>query len=526
MTQRPSFYAFAGGMDETTQALAVPKGRVIGCKNHESVDRGYGRVAGYERYDGHASPTAVYNAALSENADAMRDAARAKIKAIPGSGPVRGIASLNNQRFAWRDNSSGNACILWRATIYGWVQVDGVGNTFPPGGRYFTTNHNFYGASDRKRMYGVNGVGQGFEFDGESVTFISTGMPVDAPNRLAVYKQQLFFSFPGGSVQHSEAGEPTSWDAKLGAGEIGVGSDVTDFVTSANALHIGTVDSINTLVGNDETDFQLQPLTVEEGTGIIPFTAQTMSEPIYLDSGGLRGISATQTSANFRRGSLINQINRTFENKRKAGIAPVASARIANKDHYRLFFSDGTGVSVYFGRKYPEPMLFDLGHVVRCITTETSVANGERVFFGSDNGFVYELEVGSSYDGEEIVAYVQLPYDHEGSPWLLKRFHKAILELEASPATQIGMNAEFDYADGEQRGHPQQSFAIEGGGGIWDLATWNDFFWSSPAEGRAECYLDGQGVNMSIIIASRGADQVGYVLQGITKMVSVRGQKR
>jgi hypothetical protein len=48
----------------------------------------------------------------------------------------------------------------------------------PPGGRYAFKVKNFYGGSDLKRVYGVNGVGTGFEYDGGNVLVpIETGMP-------------------------------------------------------------------------------------------------------------------------------------------------------------------------------------------------------------------------------------------------------------------------------------------------------------------------------------------------------------
>ena len=49
---------------------------------------------------------------------------RADIGAVPGSGPVRGIAVLGATVFAWRDNSSATACVIHKSTSSGWVPVD------------------------------------------------------------------------------------------------------------------------------------------------------------------------------------------------------------------------------------------------------------------------------------------------------------------------------------------------------------------------------------------------------------------
>lgn len=604
MTQRPSSYALAGGLDETSQALFVPKGRVIGCKNHESVSTGYARVQGYERYDGRPSPTAVFSAVDADAAVAARDAARAAIQKPPGSGPIRGVACFLGQRYAWRDNEEGTAGVMYRASPAGWTPVDigltadftsgsteiaeattitgatseatafvvrvvlvsgawtdgtaagylvltdvsgtfvgedlnvgsatnvatiagaPVAQTFPPGGRYFTESHNFYGATNFRELYGCNGVGRGFAFDGETVTFIRTGMVVDTPKRVRVFKKHLFFAFPGGSVQHSETGEPLQWSAVYGAGEIAVGSEVTDLIAGTDALFIFTEDQISYLSGSDASDWLLTPLNNEEGHGAIPFTAATVGKPLYLDVGGLRSISATQDYGNFRLSSVVAQIEPTFAGKRRQGVRPIACLVTKSKDQYRLFFDDGTGVSVYFGRKYAEPMLFDFPVGVTCVATEVSPEAGERAFFGGADGFVYEFDVGTSFDGDAIQAYLQLPWDTEGSPDVIKRWHKVIVEMDAAPDTMIGMFAEFDYGDGEQGTLPQQNFTVSGGGGVWDAVSWDAFFWSAPAEGRAEAYFDGQGENMSVVIVSDSAEIYPYSLGAVRKKFSVRGQKR
>jgi hypothetical protein len=523
MTQRPSQYGLSGGLDEITPALGVPKGRVIACKNHESTSTGYARVGGFERYDGQQSPTDAFTLAPSGLQIVRREAARAAIQAVPGAGPVRGVATFRSVRYAWRDNTDHTKGIMYRATPAGWVVVS---DAFPAGGRYLTETSNFYGASSLKQLYGCNGVGKGFAFDGTVVTFISTGMTDDRPLRIAVFKKQLFFAFAGGSVQHSQIGEPTMWSAVVGAGEIAVGSDVSDLLAGTDALFIFTQDSVSYLSGSDETDFTLTTLVDDDGHGAVPFTAATIGKPMYFDVAGMRAISATQEYGNFRLGSVTAQIQPTISSKVKAGVVPVAAVVTKGKDQYRLFYSDGTGISMYFGRKYAEPMLFDMPRIVQCACVEIDLVGGERTFIGADDGFVYELDVGSSYDGVEIEAYLQLPWDNEGSADVLKRWHKFTLEMDATPETSIGLFAEFDYGDGQQGSLPQQPFTVSGGGGVWDAVSWDTFYWSSAAEGRAEAYFDGQGENMSVVIVSKSAEEMPYTLSAVRKKFSVRGQKR
>jgi hypothetical protein len=67
-------------------------------------------------------------------------------------------------------------------------------------------------------------------------------------------------------------------------------------------------------------------------------------------------------------------------------------------------------------------------------------STGSRaVFVGAEDGFVYELNKGTSFDGEVIEAFIQLPFAHQGDPRLLKRYHSFELEMTAAPGTELGL---------------------------------------------------------------------------------------
>lgn len=62
----------------------------------------------------------------SNDADYMLLAAndrRADIAAVPGSGPIRGVAIYQDVVYAFRDNVGGTAGTMWKSTSGGWVQV-------------------------------------------------------------------------------------------------------------------------------------------------------------------------------------------------------------------------------------------------------------------------------------------------------------------------------------------------------------------------------------------------------------------
>ena len=97
-----------------------------------------------------------------------------------------------------------------------------------PGGRLELCVYNFTGRAGAQRIYGSDGVNRGFEFDGDVLVPIKTGMAVDKPVHCVAHKNHLFFSFAG-SVQNSSIAEPFRWSAVTGAGEIAAGDVVTGF---------------------------------------------------------------------------------------------------------------------------------------------------------------------------------------------------------------------------------------------------------------------------------------------------------
>lgn len=403
--------------------------------------------------------------------------------------------------------------------------VASVGDvTLPPGGMYEFIIHNFYGTVGTERVYGVNGVGKGFEFDGENLSFITTGMPEDQPILIAEHKKHLFFGFRRGSLQNSAQGSPRVWSAILGAAEMGMGKELTAMIpNTSDAMFITTEGSCHVLTGNDVSDFLLQDISSEAGARYR--SVQRIGNIVYMDEEGIRSASSTQTYGNFKLGSYTSVIEKTLKAKRKAGVDPIASAVIKGKSQYVLFFRDGTGITLFMARKTPEPMTFEYPIIVTCVWVAL-IDGYERVFAGSDAGMVYELNVGTTFDGGAIDAMVQLAYGHQDAPRVLKRYHKVIVEMEAGPVNKISVIPQFDYGSGFQTLTLGQWMTIRGGGGAWGLATWGDFYWDSAEQARAECPIDGSGESISPVLFSGGDESEGYTFTGAWIMYSGRGMKR
>lgn len=407
------------------------------------------------------------------------------------------------------------------ATIAG----DSTANTLQPSGRFEFITNNFYGSATTKRMYGVDGVSKGFEWDGSVFVPIHTGMATDTPTHVAAHRNHLFFSFDNGSVQHSGIGTPYVWTILSGAAEFGFGQEVTGLLSGVGGVMlIYGANKTSVLYGNDTSDWSLQ--TPLEENGAVEWTIQRPGKPVAFDGQGVTDMQTTQAYGDFRLGGLSANVYPWFRTKKKSNAYVTASMRVRDKNQYRLFWSDGSILAMDLNGKYPQYMPLNYGLTVKCASSVKDADGTEWLLFGSTDGYVYRADKGTSFDGSEVQAFIRLPYNHLGSPTRNKRFLQAILELESAPGISIQIAPDFDYGDADQPTATDEDFDVAGGGGFWDEAIWNQFYWSAQVVGRASADINGIGANASLVISSAGTYEEPHTLNGITLHFSYRGLKK
>jgi hypothetical protein len=392
--------------------------------------------------------------------------------------------------------------------------------TLPAGGNYEAVIENFFGAANLTRAYFVNGVGTAQEWDGQTLVPIITGMTMDTPNRIEAFSNHLFLTFPGGSLQNSSIGAPYIWNPVTGADEIGLGTDCTgllDVLESAMVVFGRT--RISVLYGDDTNNFVLKRFSSESGAE--PGSVQLIGTPLYVDNRGIRSLSTTERYGNFTMGSISRLVEPWIRKKRQAGVTVKASLRSRVSSHYRLFFSDGSGLCVYFGRRQPEIMPFDLGVVVEWAISGEDATGNEVLFFGDSSGMVYQLDVGTSFDGQPVNAFCRLAFNHLGSVGIQKRLHRAMLEVDCAGPTTLKLTAELSYADQDNPTPALVSLDVSGGGGFWNESNYGEFYWSAAAEGTAEAFIDGLGDNVGLAIIHSSTYEEPHVLHGATIFASL-----
>ena len=90
-------------------------------------------------------------------------------------------------------------------------------------------------------------------------------------------------------------------------------------------------------------------------------------------------------------------------------------------------------------------MYLNYGRVVRCMTTATLSTGEEVTYFGSDDGYIYRDNIGTSFDGSTIPAWIRPAFNNLKSPRLRKRFRRAVFEVKAEGYAQVNVSYDLGY---------------------------------------------------------------------------------
>jgi hypothetical protein len=397
--------------------------------------------------------------------------------------------------------------------------------TMAPGGRFEFEKCNFSGQLITRRIYGCDGVNPCFEFDGETLAPIKTGLAPDAPSHIRFHKNFLFVA-QASSLSYCGAGTPFKWSAVDGGGEIATGDTVNGMITLPGSQTTATMAVFlrgNTafLYGTDPTTFNF--VTFNTNIGALPYSTQNLFDTFFLDALGVVTLKTTLNWGNFLPTTLTKSILPFIVQERTK---LTASSINRAKSQYRLFFNDGYALyCTTINQQYmgATPQLFP--NPVYCVD-ETSLADGtEATYFGSADGlgYVYQLDKGTSFDGAAINAYITTAWDPVKSPRILKRFRASSIEVQGGGYAEIQYGYLLGYGN-TQIGQPVPVTAPLnlGNQSRWDALTWDEFIWDGVGLQPTDVDVTGTAENIQVTIASGTNYIPAYTANSVIHHYSVR----
>jgi len=378
-----------------------------------------------------------------------------------------------------------------------------------PGGVYEHVKCNFSGQATTRRMFGVDGVNKAYEFDGTTYAPITTGLSPDTPNHIAFHKNFLLLS-QASSLIFCAVGFPYKWSSVDGAGEIATGDVVNGMITlpgSQTTATLAVFMNTNTafLYGTDPTPStgNFNFVTFNTGTGAIPRTVQNLFDTFVFDNLGVINLKTTLNYGNFLPSTLTKQILPFIVAERNK---VTCSSVSHDKSQYRVFFSDGAGLWLtMINQQYLGPGVVQFPNPVNCVDEDNATDGSHVTYFGSNDGlgYVYQMDVGTSFDGAVLPASITLAWDPIKSPRILKRFRAASIEVQGAGYAQIQFGYQLGYGSTLIGQPPTTTYQTSlSGVPIWDQFTWDNFFWDGQSLQPTDVDMTGTAENVQVVLAS------------------------
>jgi hypothetical protein len=189
---------------------------------------------------------------------------------------------------------------------------------------------------------------------------------------------------------------------------------------------------------------------------------------------------------------------------------------VREKNQYRLFFSDKKVLYITMrGNKVVGMMPIELTDAPTC-TSSTELSDGsELLLFGSSTGYVYQMDIGTSNDGEAIVYQLVLAYNNLKSPQVNKRFRKMSLEVSGDSYVEFSLSYRLGYFNPNiAQPIPSLSGVVFSALSEWDSFTWDNFFWDGQSLLPEELAMEGTGDNVSIVLTGSSDEFAPFTITG------------
>jgi hypothetical protein len=211
-------------------------------------------------------------------------------------------------------------------------------------------------------------------------------------------------------------------------------------------------------------------------------------------------MSTSLNFGNFVPASLTMNLRPFIQAHRELAIG---SSVNRDKGQYRIFFSDGTALYLtIMNGQVLGSMPIQFADTINCCVDSESTSGGTVQFFGSTNGFVYQMDMGTSFDGDDIAANINLVYNSTKSPRILKRYRKASLEVTGDSYAEVQFGYDLGYRTQALTQAADATYANDLRSSYWDEMIWDNFVWDGADIAPTEIEVTGTAVNMAIRLSS------------------------
>tara|TARA_E500000318_G_scaffold110999_1_gene128052 strand:- start:991 stop:2517 length:1527 start_codon:yes stop_codon:yes gene_type:complete len=417
---------FEGGLvtnlSTLQQGLKAPGSARTLINLEPSVEGGYRRIEGFTKFDDNQ---------------------------LSGSGLVRGLTEYRQKVYAARNEH------LYQSAGSGWTQVtdnasfSSTGITLDDSANKVRFTKVKFGLLN-KNIVIFDGVSRPFLFDNVALTEI-TGGPQNAALGVE-FKHHLFIAAKA-TLVFSAPYSSTDFTPASGAGTITLEDEITGLSVFRDQLIVFTKRSIKFLTGSSIGDFTISPITDDLGCVEFDTIQEFGGDIMFMSQDGLRLLSGTERNNDFGLGSVSKAIQSEATDFQRFS-SSFHSILLREKSQYRVFgfnvnFSDESSrgiiaTSVMQGNSQNIAWAETRG-INAYVCYSEYVANQEEFYFANDDGYVYEMESGNSFDGKNIPFTFSTPFLPITDPVTRKTIHSVDTYLDPQGSYNYDISLRFDF---------------------------------------------------------------------------------
>ena len=506
-------FEFRGGLitnlAPTQQGVQAPGSARILRNFEPSIFGGYRRVEGFTKFDtallpnsgairgliryksrvyavrgndlfrsgGSDNLTAKVNGAVSSSATITVDDKTSVIATnmqVAGTG-ITGIVTVDS--ISAQDNTAKTATVVLSTAVTladntdltfsaPWTQISdnstygSAGVTIGGSGKVRFLKYDFDGT---EKLMLVDGTGKPYRFDDSTFAQLSS-LPSDTSGASFItnFKNHIVLG-NGKKIVFSAPYEDDDFTVANGGGIINVADEITGLIVFREQLIVFCKTSIFVLNGNSVADFTLQPVSRDLGC-VAPDTIQEIGgDIIFLGPDGLRLFSATDRIGDFSLGAVSKTIQSEMLDLINSGSSGFTSTVIREKSQYRVFaflLSGATeGAKGIAATQLQEGVVFnDLRGINAHVAHSEYEGFDELIYFANNDGYVYQMESGNTFDGKNILASFATPFVPLNDPSVRKTIYKGTAYLKINGGFELRQTLQFDYA---QAGSNQSSETLD-----------------------------------------------------------------
>lgn len=444
---------------------------------------GYRKILGYSKYD------------TSE---------------VPGTGNVLGVKVVNpGEAIAVRSN--GTVSQVHLSTGSGWVSLA----TGPYlGGKCRFADFNFSGTHKIVMVDGVNPPAV-FNDSTNTLTYMTPPADVVGAKFVAVFKGTVFFA-KGNNLIFTAPFNESDFSAANGAGVISVSHDITGLAVFRDQLIIFSRNKIQRLNGSTIADFQLAPITDTIGCINSDTIQEVGGDIMYLAPDGIRLLSATDRIGDFGLEIASDPIAADAKSFSDSAVS-FASIVIREKAQYRIFgyvqseqqeVARGL-IATKFSAQGASSIAWATTKGIKAYVADSRYTeSSETILFANEDGYVYEMETGASFDGSIIEAIFESPYMAVTDPRTRKTFYKltTYLELNGPVALTLGVKYDFGRTNGYDVIQPSADTIASTGTSVFTYGSGAAVFGTATYGGELDKVYENSLIGSGKTIALRIED--------------------